>query len=305
MARPAPAVTVVIPTHDRAGSIARAISGCLRQTPAPAEVLVVDDCSTDGTREVVESIAAGDARVRLIRLDRRSGGAAARNAGILAARGGFVAFLDSDDEWLEGHLARKLGALRDSGAGLAFGAFFQDDGKRRIERRCRQLAGDPLEYVFLGRGGIRTSTFVAKAENLREVMFDDAQLKHQDWDLVVNFGKRFPVTADGTATAVLHMGGTDRLSAGLDYDASKRFLVKNRDACTRTGRLLFAAFVIDRAFHAGGPNGPQLPRYLDLAGEIDPRARYAIGFLLPLLRVPRIGSRLFRAATRLYCRLTS
>jgi len=88
--------------------VGRAIDSVLRQQPAPHEVIVVDDGSTDGTCEVLREYGN---QIRLV--ERENGGpAAARNAGLALATGDWVGFLDSDDEWLAGTLAAHVHALR-------------------------------------------------------------------------------------------------------------------------------------------------------------------------------------------------
>src|SRR2546425_10141458 len=94
-----PLVSVVIPTRNRALRLRRAIQSACGQTVRELEILVVDDGSTDDTPGVVESAAAADRRVRLIRKDRSAGAPAARNDGIRAAGGELIATLDDDDEW--------------------------------------------------------------------------------------------------------------------------------------------------------------------------------------------------------------
>ncbi len=89
-------VSVIIPTHNRAGRVGEAIGSVLKQTYRDWELIVVDDGSTDGTAEVVR--AFDDARISYVSQDNR-GVSAARNRGIAEARGEFIAFLDSDDRW--------------------------------------------------------------------------------------------------------------------------------------------------------------------------------------------------------------
>lgn len=91
---------VVIPAYNRAAHLERCLRSVGAQTRPPAEVIVVDDHSTDGTAEVAESRGA-----RVIRHPENRGAAAARNTGVLATTSDWVAFLDSDDEWLPHHLA--------------------------------------------------------------------------------------------------------------------------------------------------------------------------------------------------------
>lgn len=98
-------ISVVIPTHDRAAFLPRAVSSVLAQEGVNLELIVVDDGSTDNTRQVLASYQ--DRRLRVIR-QRHSGVAASRNRGIEHSRGEYIALLDSDDEWLPGKLARQL-----------------------------------------------------------------------------------------------------------------------------------------------------------------------------------------------------
>ncbi len=91
-------VSVVIPTFNRAYCLARTLDSVLAQTHADLEALVIDDGSTDGTRELIQDRYAAEPRVRYIQQENR-GVAAARNHGIRMARGDFVALLDSDDIW--------------------------------------------------------------------------------------------------------------------------------------------------------------------------------------------------------------
>jgi glycosyltransferase involved in cell wall biosynthesis len=103
-------VSVVIPTYNRAHLIGRALDSVLGQVEPGDEVIVIDDGSSDNTKDVVESY--GD-KVRFVRIT-NSGAGAARNRGIREAKNALVAFLDSDDEWMAGKLAlqRKLMAAR-------------------------------------------------------------------------------------------------------------------------------------------------------------------------------------------------
>ena len=104
-----PDISVVIPAYNRATTIARALNSVLAQTFQDLEVIVVDDGSTDHTSEVIQQI--GDARVEIIRHTRNQGAAEARNTGMKAAGGKYIAWLDSDDEWLPDKLQVQLDAF--------------------------------------------------------------------------------------------------------------------------------------------------------------------------------------------------
>jgi glycosyltransferase involved in cell wall biosynthesis len=106
-----PLVTVLIPAFNAAATIRRALDSALAQTYRQLEIIVVDDGSKDGTSEIV--LAYDDSRIRLVRLPSNRGESGAMNAGIAAAKGDLVAFLDADDEWLPAKLAIQVNAMRD------------------------------------------------------------------------------------------------------------------------------------------------------------------------------------------------
>src|SRR4051794_32636077 len=105
------AVTVVIPTHDRAALVPRAVRSALAQRDVELEVIVVDDGSRDATREVLGALAADGANVTVVRHDAPRGVATARNAGVERAAKPWVAFLDDDDVWAPTKLACQLAAI--------------------------------------------------------------------------------------------------------------------------------------------------------------------------------------------------
>ncbi len=102
-------LSVVIPTWNRAHIVCEAVASALRQRAGAVEVIVVDDASTDGTVALLRE--AFGAQIQLLQLESRGGPGAARNAGALLAGGEFVAFLDSDDVWLDGKLDAELGVF--------------------------------------------------------------------------------------------------------------------------------------------------------------------------------------------------
>ena len=107
-----PLVSVILPTYNRAEYLPRAMESVLSQSYENLELIVVDDGSTDNTREVVN--AYQDARIRYMRTPSNRGVAAARNAGIRRASGEYIAFQDSDDKWLPGKLEKQMQVLAEA-----------------------------------------------------------------------------------------------------------------------------------------------------------------------------------------------
>ncbi len=179
-------VTVVIPVHDRAGLVAAAVASAAAQEPAPHEILVVDDGSTDGSGDAA---AGAPGSPRVIRLEGARGPSAARNAGIRAATGDWLAFLDSDDLWLEGALdARLRAAERARDVVLVSGNAESWDGTRTLRRRMllgidHDPADDPLARLLRGNF-VLTSTVLARREAvLRAGEFAEELRRCEDYDL--------------------------------------------------------------------------------------------------------------------------
>jgi len=129
-------VSVVVPVYNAEATLRRTIDSVLQQTHATLELLVVDDCSRDGSWSIIEAYARSDRRVRPLRLALNSGVAAARNAGLDAAAGRWIAFLDSDDWWHPLKLELQLAAMNATGARASYTGF------QRIAED-----GRPLSYV--------------------------------------------------------------------------------------------------------------------------------------------------------------
>jgi len=177
-------VSVIIPTFNRAGCIARAIDSVLAQTYRDREIIVVDDGSTDNTMQVLENYAE---RIRCIRQD-NAGVSAARNAGLRAAQGEWVAFLDSDDTWLPSKLAVQMDLVERTGTEVCFTSVVQVDETR--ERPVQGVCSDtvfqePLDLLLVLRVVPYVQSMVAKTRFLRKLGgFNELLRVAEDTDLI-------------------------------------------------------------------------------------------------------------------------
>ncbi len=114
-----PEISVIIPSYNRAALLGRAVASVQAQNFKDIEILIVDDGSKDNTLEIVAELQRDEPRIRLVKHLKNRGEAAARNTGLREARGNFIAFLDSDDSWMEGKLHRQYAALEEAGAKTA------------------------------------------------------------------------------------------------------------------------------------------------------------------------------------------
>ncbi|MBB3351025.1 glycosyltransferase involved in cell wall biosynthesis [Rhizobium sp. BK049] len=184
-----PLISVVIPTFNRGHLVLDSLSTVLNQTYRNIEVLVVDDHSTDNTIEVLKAVS--DERVRVLPLPQNGGGSVARNRGIEAAKGEYIAFLDSDDGWVAEKLEVQLKHLMsvNDPSVLAYTNLILDDGVRP-----RPLINKPfgrsqnvLEYLFMNwsEAYIQTSSWLMATDIARAVRFDETLRLHQDWDFLI------------------------------------------------------------------------------------------------------------------------
>ena len=127
----APRLSVLVPCWNAASTIERALASVLDERGIPLECIVIDDASTDGTSDVVQSVADGDPRVTLIRLPTNVGVSSARNRGLDAVRGEWVAFVDADDRLFPGALDALMRPTADPSVRAVIGQRVHDDGERQ------------------------------------------------------------------------------------------------------------------------------------------------------------------------------
>ncbi len=182
-------VSVIIPTYNRKHWLGECLGAIAAQTLRPCEILVVDDGSVDGT---VAALAPAFPQVRFLRLPRRGGPAAARNAGLDAATGDFLAFCDSDDLWLPNKLARQIAVARETGAGLVC-----SDGERLGEPGQGYLAHyrwrfQALRHQLIWDNFIITSSVVVRRAALAGLRFpeDPRHSGYEDYALWLRLAGR-------------------------------------------------------------------------------------------------------------------
>lgn len=227
-------VSVVIPTFDRASVLPRAVDSVVAQTHSPAEVIIVDDGSTDGTGELVERRYPG---VRLLRQENR-GVSAARNLGIGASTGEWIALLDSDDEWRPEKLQRQLAALRDC---PELQICHTDEIWIRRGRRVnpRQIHAKHGGWIFehcLPLCAMSPSSIVIHRSVFEDVgLFDEELPACEDYDLWLRICSRHPVLYVDEPLVVKYGGHEDQLSSrvwGLD-----RFRIRALEKVITEGAL--------------------------------------------------------------------
>lgn len=267
----APRVSVVIPAYNRAGTLGRAIDSVRGQEVADWELIVVDDGSGDGTATVAE--AYGDARIRLVRHPANRGAAAARNTGIAAARGRYVAFLDSDDEWCPGKLAAQLAVLESEGVPdiLCTGFILRRNGSDGASERFPRPHADKDWFAAMLDGCHVSpgSTLIARRAVFAEVgPLDETLRRLEDWDWLLRALAVFRFDCLPMLGAIIHVGGPPK-AAAVDA-ATKGMLARHAEpvlrmagpaglarfraslAVERAVAALYEHRILDTAWHLGG-----------------------------------------------------
>jgi len=189
-----PAVSVIIPTFNRADLLPKAVGSVLSQTFQDLEIVVVDDASGDCTPAVVHGL--GDRRIRYVRHPANRGIAAARNTGVAHASGRYLAFLDDDDEWLPRKLELQVGILTDSprSVGAVYSAFEQIDmttGNRVAVVRPGK-SGHILNELCMKNWIGTASTVCLKRECLEEAgPFDERVTFGEEYDMWIRVAHRY------------------------------------------------------------------------------------------------------------------
>lgn len=184
-------VSIIITTHNRKEMLAKAIESVLNQTYKNLECIVVDDASTDGTREyITEYINNNRICYYYIPKNESKGGNYARNVGLENASGDVIAFLDDDDEWLSTKIEKQLLKLSEEnqfvycgrifGTGIEFYKLYEEDIKN-----CKYKEGDLSKEVLVHVIGV-TSTIMVKHQLIDKVGNFDEDLKAwQEYDLCI------------------------------------------------------------------------------------------------------------------------
>jgi len=212
-----PAVSVIIPTHNRAGCLREAVDSVLAQEFRNFELIVVDDGSTDDTPRLLQEY--GDA-IRVLRQENR-GVSAARNRGIAAARGALIAFLDSDDLWLPGKLDRQVEFFNSHADALICQTeeLWVRKGRRVNPGKRHRKRGGMIFEPSLDLCLVSPSAVMVRRELFQRVGFFDESLPAcEDYDLWLRVSSRYAVHLIDIPLIVKRGGHADQLSrsAGLD-----------------------------------------------------------------------------------------
>lgn len=186
-------ISVIIPAYNRAGIIRDAITSVLTQSVTPYEIVIVDDCSTDNTSKIIDAINAPN--IRYIKLNKQSGAQVARNIGINAAKGDWIAFNDSDDEWLPTKLEKQIESLKDVDYNiwtvLHSNFYIATENSKTLDLAdYSDFNGVNVHAKLLEKRGTTFPSLLTSKAALKKINFlDENVLSFQEWDTSIALSK--------------------------------------------------------------------------------------------------------------------
>lgn len=195
-----PLISVVIPSYNRGKLILRSVESVLSQTYKNLELIVVDDCSTDDTEDVIKNI--GDTRIKYVKLEKNSGACVARNRGIHEADGEYIAFNDSDDVWHKDKLEKQLAFIKGKNADIAVCsmAVFDDEKNKFLFSfpDSKKVNEGPVSYEqLLSYNSTSTQLLFGRAECFKENPFDPSMPRYQDWEECLRLAQKYRLFHQG------------------------------------------------------------------------------------------------------------
>jgi teichuronic acid biosynthesis glycosyltransferase TuaG len=195
-----PLVSIITPCYNSADFIKPTLNAVLAQSFTDWELIVIDDKSKDRTTEIVASYVQKHKNIRLITLEQNGGVANARNVGLAAAKGKYIAFLDSDDIWLEDKLAKQVAYMEAQNLPMTFCAYHRIDEAGAIISRKIEVPKSVSYRQLLSHNVIIFSTSLTLKSAIGATKFKKAG--HEDWIFWLDIFKK-PYTGYGINEALV------------------------------------------------------------------------------------------------------
>ena len=209
-------IAVVIPVRNRPDVLTRAVRSVQAQTFAVDEIIIVDDGSTDRTGEVIRELAAKDGRVRFVRQLQRKGASAARNLGVRRAHAEWIAFLDSDDEWMPRKIERQIAHIAMQPDCVASFTGYQTVSDGPLWESMPPESVSLFDLQKINVLGTTSTAMVRRSILIKAGGFDERLPSCQDWDLWIKLRTFGPFCTVSDILVSFHQGGTDRISKNMD-----------------------------------------------------------------------------------------
>jgi glycosyltransferase involved in cell wall biosynthesis len=244
-------VSVIIPTYNRAHLLDRAVRSVLNQTYQNFEIIIIDDGSTDNTKDIIGQFE--DDRIQYI-CQQRCGASSARNRGIEIAKGEYIGFLDSDDQWLPQKLEKQIKKFQEVSdkVGVVFTNFWIMWGNRKILGKTKMKRG----YIYedeLFEDHVTGTTILVKRECFDKIGgFDEKIPARQDYDLCLRISKyyHFDYVKEPVVNVNWNSGG--RISVVENrIEAALRLIEKIKKETQNKSRIARNKIISNHYFYLG------------------------------------------------------
>lgn len=265
-----PLVSVTIPAYNRSETIGRALHSVLNQSVQDFEIIVVDDGSSDNTANIVQSFA--DNRIRLLRHETNLGAGPARNTGMKAAQGQYIAWLDSDDEWFPDKLQVQIAAMRRASSEYRASYTAYEIVQQGFSKIHFSPESDE-KRLFLGSDKAPGSTLVFERAMLDAVGPLDTSLRRfEDWDWLLRYSRKHRLLGVNQPLARIYY--SPRRSPATLESSTLAFVAKHSEYLRRYG--MFRNKVISKrwmevaSYYAQEPNFGKVFHYMFKAFSVYP-----------------------------------
>jgi len=185
-------VSIITPSYNSEKFISQTIESVLSQTYKNWEMIIVDDCSTDKSREIIEEYTRKDNRIKLIKLDKNRGPAIARNRAIEEAKGRYIAFLDADDLWLPNKLEKQINFMKENNLEFTYSGYMLIDEENNVLGEFIPPK-EVTYYSILKTNPIGCLTAIYDTKKLGKIYMPNI-IKRQDYGLWLKILKKIKST---------------------------------------------------------------------------------------------------------------
>lgn len=235
-------VSIIIPTYNRADKIISCLDSVCNQTYKNLEIIVVDDCSTDNTKEVV--LGYHDARIHYHCLEKNSGACIARNKGVELSKGDIIAFQDSDDVWHKEKLEKQLIFMFSGNYEFITCGFYRIKGNKREKIGFKQIGNNKIDIwcKLLNGNWVSTQTIVCYKYCFEKIGFDKNVKRFQDWDFALQATKFYRIGAMNQYLVDVYLQDDSITNTNKTYDSMMYILNKHKMDVDYNNRKMVAQY---------------------------------------------------------------
>lgn len=270
-----PLISVIIPTYNRALLLKRTVNSVLNQTLEDFELIIVDDGSTDNTKELVHDLMKKDSRVKYLWQENSGGPSEPRNLGIRNSNGDFISVLDSDDEILPEKLEKQINKFQSvpENIGVIYCGFkyVSKNGKEKIKTITPKLKGHIFTKLLRGNFIGDVTPLVKKECFENSGVYDGSVSTGENWDIWIRISKNYEFDFVKDTLAIYHIHG-EQVSASFNdtIEGFKAILEKYKAEIAKYPSIHSEHLIRIGIFHCINGNLKEGQRYFKESTNIKP-----------------------------------